>query len=63
MRKQIDEVNEVVEKYMADRDYLAEALDIIAGKASEPRTMLRVPERMHLIALAARYERGANEHL
>ena len=36
---------------IVERDYLNEALDIVAGRASEPRTMLRLPEREHLIAL------------
>jgi hypothetical protein len=41
-----------------ERDYLAEAADIIAGKPSAPRTILRVPEREHLIALTDFYQRG-----
>lgn len=36
----------------SERDYLGEAFDIIDGKPSEPRTMVRLPEREHLLALS-----------
>ena len=39
-----------------DRNYLSEALDIIAGRPSPPRLLLRMPERAHLLALEEKYQ-------
>lgn len=38
------------------RDWLAEARDIIDGKPSLPRMILRLPERKHLVAIVDFYE-------
>jgi hypothetical protein len=45
-----------------ERDWLAEAFDLIHGKPSEPRIMLRLPEREHLLALGHLIDKLCNLH-
>ena len=49
-------------KPVPQRDYLAEAFDIINGKPGDGRTLLRLPEREHLLALGRVIDQLSNLH-